>query len=79
MPEYSITVVRDDHRRVPVTVDRHDLDAVVRQALDKARTLAITGCPFGDAEPPRHVEIADEGGDLVLRIAIDPSLVPIEP
>jgi len=73
---YSITVVRADGRRAPIAVQSDDLGAVCRQALDKAQMLAINGCPFGDAQPPRCVRITDDKGKLVLRIAIDPSLIP---
>jgi hypothetical protein len=79
MPGYTITVVRSDYRRVSVPIERDDLGAVVGQALDKARTLALNGCPFGDAQPPRCVEIADSLDALVLRIMVDASLIPLAP
>ena len=76
MPRFSITVVRADGRRVAIATTSDDLETVCRQALDKARSLAINGCPFGDRLPPRSVRIVDRDGTLVLRIAIDPSLIP---
>jgi hypothetical protein len=71
---YSIRVVRGGGEIRRVEVDDQQLEAVCRQALKKAQDLATHGCPFGDALPPRFVEIHDEQDQLLLRIAIDASL-----